>query len=372
MTSLLVALALFVGTVGWFLLALMPALHEHFGRSDVGPLRVANSSVDIRFFAHSFQQFIDRQLVALRAHHADAGPRVAALADGTSAWYAPPSESDTDTTFVFADASPEAIAEGLVVISERHVYVPMDGQVLKELYTRESLRSESGGIFRAILAGGDVQLAPGCEVLRWVHAGGSLTVGSESTLWGRASSVGTMALGDATRFQRLAAQRVEFGWPVGERPAPAAPLEAMTPPEHVKVFASRWVVDGDLEIPAGQFLPANLVVSGRLTVARGGRVGGAVRAATIIAHAQSVFSSSVVATKSLVLDVECLVNGPVVVEGEAVFGDRCHIGDLTTPTSISASAVKIGNGVVLHGEIWVRRQGVVTPLPANASLAPAA
>ena len=372
MTSLLVALALFVGTVGWFLLALVPALHEHFGRSDVGPLRVASSSVDIRFFALSFQQFIDRQLVALRADTTNTRPRVTSLADGSGVWYAPPSTSASDNILVFADASAEAIANGLVVISERRVYVPFEGQVLKELYTGEGLTSESGGIFRAILAGADVDLAAGCEVLRWVHAGGTLTTGSDCTLWGRASSVGMMALGDGTRFQRLAAQRVEFGWPVGDRPSIAANHEVMTPPGHAKVFASRWVVDGDLEIPAGQVLPANLVVSGRLTVARGAHVGGAVRAETIVAHAQSVFSSSVVATKSLVLDVECLVNGPVVVEGEAVFGDRCHIGELATPTSISASAVKVGNGVVLHGEIWVRRQGVVVPLPSNVALAPAA
>ena len=372
MTHVLMALILVFVTVGWFLLALVPALREHYGRSDVGPLRVASAAADIRYFAISFQNFVNVRLDALRAGSDATVPRVTTLPDGSGVWYASKATGQSHPVTVFEGADEAAIAQGLVVISEASVRVASGVQVLKELYTSRSLEGEMGCVYRAILVGGDAILGPGSEVLRWVNTGGALAVGSGSTLWGRASSWGVMAIGEGTQFQRLAAPRIEFGWPQVVREPDTRVRTAMTPPNHVSVFASRWVVDGDLHIPDSESVDADLIVSGRLTVGRGARLGGAVRCDVLVSADDAVFARSVVATTALSCGSQCDVAGPVVVEGEAVFGDRCRVGDRARETTISASSVRIGNGAVMHGEIWARRQGVVAAIPLNTALAPAA
>ena len=368
----LMALVLLVVTVGWYLLALLPALREHYGRTDVGPLRVASAAADIRYFAISFQHFVNVRIEALRSGADGDRPLVSALPDGSGVWYAPPSGDPLGVVTVFDGAGEESIAHGLVVIGEVSIRVPNEVQVLKELCTSGALLGGTGCVFRAVLTGGDAELGPGSEVLRWVNAGGALSVGTDSTLWGRASCWGTMSIGDGTHFQRIAAPRIEFGWPQVVRARDTRVRALMTPPEHVSVFASRWVVDGDLHVPDGESVEADVIVSGRLTVGRGARLGGAVRCAALVSAEDAVFARSVVATKALAFGMRCDVAGPVVVEGEAVFGDHCRVGEAGKETTISASSARLGNGVVMHGEIWARRQGVVVPLSVNPALAPAA
>ena len=368
----LAALGLLLVTVGWFLLALVPALGEHFGRTDVGALRVASAAADIRFFAISFQHFVDDRIAALRANSATPRPHVATLTDGTGVWYAPQLADARGMVTVFEGASEEAVANGLVVISETGVRVPSEVQVLKELYTSKWVAGDRGCVFRAVLAGGDAELGPNSEVLRWVNAGGGLRVGRDSTLWGRASSWGTMSLAQGTRFQRLAAPRIELGWLRHVPERDTRERVPMTPPNNAAVFSSRWVVDGDLDVPGGERVDADVIVSGRLTVGRGALIAGAVRCSVLAAAEDAIFSRSVVGTTALAFSARCHVAGPVVAEGEVVFGDGCRVGEAGKETTITAISLKVGNSVVMCGEIWARRQGVVCPLPGPLALAPAA
>jgi hypothetical protein len=368
MSHAIVALVLVVVTAGWFLLALTPALREHFGRTDVGPLRVASAAADIRYFGLSFQRFVTTQLESLRARARTAHPQVTTLADGSEVWYAPSPGDSSRVATVFAGAKEEEIGRGLVVISESGLRVPDDVQVLKELYSGGGLEAGMGCIFRAILTCGDASLGPGSEVLRWVNTGGAFSAGLDSVLWGRASSWGTMSLSEGVRFQRIAAPRIEMGWPQRELRPDTRDRPAMQVPKGVSVFASRWVVDGDIVVPAGESIAADVIVSGTLRMGRGAAIRGAVRCDVLLAEDDCIFMGSVVATKTLTFGVRSRVTGPVVVEGEVAFGDDCRIGDAGAETTISAVSVRVGNGVVICGEVWARRQGVVAPLPHIVAL----
>lgn len=360
MTHVLAPAMLLLVTVGWFLLALLPALREHFGRSDVDPLRVSSGAADIRYFANSFQQFVDTQLTALRAASAVSHPAITTLSDGEPVWYAPSNGAAATTLAVFDGGAPIGSTQDAVVISEVGLRVPNDGVISRELYTSGALEGGERSVFRAALAKGDAQLAAESVVMRWVDAGGTLRIGRDSTLWGRASSWGTMSLAEGTRFQRLAAPRIEFGSPVDTVAPDARGRHIMAPPDRVKIFARRWTVSGDLEIPSGGMVDNDIIITGTLTVGRGARLGGAVRSAVVVADDDCVFSGAIVATERLALGANCRVTGPVVVEGEAVFGEGCRVGEPDDETTIAAVQVRVACGVVLCGEIWARQQGVVS------------
>ena len=368
MTHVAAALLLLLVTVGWFFLALAPALHEHFARTDVGPLRVASAAADIRFFGLSFQKFVTTQLASLRARALTAQPHVTTLPDGSAVWYAPPPEGELSVPEIFAGARDDQIAGGLVVIAESGLRVPDGAEVLKELYTAGALDAGTGCIFRAVLACDGATLGPACEVLRWVNTGGAFSAGMDSILWGRVSSWGTMSLSEGVRFQRIAAPRIEMGWPQRELRRDLRDRPAMEKTAKVASFASRWVVDGDFTVPPGESVAADVIVSGTLRVGRGALLHGAVRCDVLVASDDSVFLRSVIGAKTLTFGARCHVTGPVVVEGEAAFGDDCRIGDSESATTISAVSVRVGNGVVVCGEVWARRQGIVSARPSNVAL----
>ena len=219
-----------------------------------------------------------------------------------------------------------------------------------------------------MLASGDATLGPNCEVLRWVNTGGAFSAGMDSVLWGRASSWGTMSLSEGVRFQRIAAPRIEMGGPQRELARDLRERPVMEATKSVSLFASRWVVAGDFAVPPGESVPADLIVSGTLRVGSGALLRGAVRCYVLVAGDDSVFMRSVIGAKRLAFGARCHVTGPVVVEGEAAFGDDCRIGDSESATTISAVSVRVGNGVVVCGEVWARRQGVVRALPPDVAL----
>jgi hypothetical protein len=363
--QVIAALLLMLVTLGWFTLALLPALHEHFARTDVSPLRVASAAADIRYFGLSFQSFVTKQLASLRALPQRDLPVVAALTDGSPVWYAPPA-ADGSLSEVFAGARRDQIDEGMVVIAEGGLRAPDGTQVLKELYTGGALDAGMGCIFRAVRACDNATLGPNCEVLRWVDAGGRFSAGMDSVLWGRASSWDTMTLSEGVRFQRIAAPRIEMGWPVREIARDERNRPGMKATKSVAIFASRWLVEGDFIVPPGESVSTDLIVSGTLRVGDGALLRGAVRCDVLVAGDDCVFMRSVIGAKRLAFGARCHVAGPVVVEGEASFGDDCRVGDDAGPTTISAVWVRAGNGVVVCGEVWARQQGVVRAHPSEA------
>jgi cytoskeletal protein CcmA (bactofilin family) len=356
MIAVLSIALLALGTVGLFLLALLPALREHFARTDTSALRLSGEGADIRFFALSFQRYIDRQLPELRSNAFGLGPIVTSLSDRTCTWYSPP---NAGRVTLFGGDSPPGNTGDLAAISEADVRVPDGTTVARELFTSGSFEGGTASVYRAVLAKGDASFGRDSTVVRWVDAGGALRVGRNSTLWGRASCWGTMRLDDGTRFQRLAAPRIEFG--VGANPtAPVAgPSAFPAEPSQAVAASGRWLMDDDLTIREDDVVDGDIVITGTLTIGRGATINGSVRSGAVIAGDDCVFSGSIVATERLTVGERCRITGPVVVEGEAVIGAESRIGDSGDETTISALLVRVGAGVVLCGEVWARKQGIV-------------
>jgi hypothetical protein len=366
MNHVLAAILLFVVTIAWFLLALLPALRELIERTDIEPLRLSPEAADIRFFAHSFRRYVQENLDTLR--RADIG-HVCTIVhlERDIAWYASPASG---TKRVFEGCHKDIPLEKLVAIAEGSVRVCDDAAISRELFAGGSLYGGARAVFRAMLVEQDASLGPETTVVRWADAGNKLTVGPNSTLWGRASAGHAMMLAEGTRFERLSAPRIVFGAAEEEdetaRVARARRLSRTTyttfqPPENASVSEGRWALEGDLHIPDGAVVTSDLVLTGALTMGRGAKIEGAVRANTIRADDHCVFNRSIVAEKHLSLGPNCLITGPIAVEGEAVLGDACHVGDVGDETTISAITIRVGRGVHLSGEIWARSLGMVGP-----------
>jgi len=366
MTHVLAALLLFLITIAWFLLALLPALRELIGRKDVEPLRLSPEAADIRFFAHSFRRYVQENLDALR--RADSGHVCTVVhLPRDIAWYASPASG---TKRVFEGCHDDVPVDKMIAIAEGSVRVCDDCAVSRELFAGGSLYGGARAIFRAVLVEENASLGPESTIVRWADAGNKLTVGPNSTLWGRASAGKTMMLAEGTRFERLSAPRIVFGdddeEDDAERTARVRRLNRVTyttfePPKHASVSEGRWALEGDLHIPDGAAVNSDLVITGALTMGRGSKIEGAVRANTIRADERCVFTRSIVAEKYLALGPNCLVTGPIAVEGEAVLGDACRVGDVGDETTISAITIRMGRGVHHSGEIWARSLGMVAP-----------
>jgi hypothetical protein len=360
------ATLLFFVTIAWFLVALLPALIELVRRTDIEPLRLSPEAADIRYFAQSFRRYVQENLDALR--RADSG-HVCTIVhlERDIAWYASPASG---VKRVFEGCHDEIPIDRLVAIAEGSVRVCDDCAISREIFAGGSLYGGARAVFRAMLVEHDASLGPETTVVRWADAGHTLAVGANSTLWGRASAGNTMTLGEGTRFERLAAPRIVFG-DTGEsdeteRVARARRLSRATyttfhPPEHAAVSEGRWALEGDLHIPDGAVVNSDLVVTGALTMGRGAKIDGAVRANTIRADDNCIFSRSVVAEKHLAVGTHCEISGPIAVEGEAVIGDACRVGGVGDETTISAITIRVGRGVELSGEIWARSLGMVVP-----------
>lgn len=356
MIHVLAALALFLLTVAWFVLALLPALREHFSRYDIEPLRLS-SGADIRFFALSFRRHVEDRLERLRAA-AKAKHTLVTPLDRDVVWYASPS---SDTVTVFQGHDDLTNVDNLTVIAESSLRVPSETTVSRELFTGGSLDAGARAAFRAVLVDGDASFGEETTIVRWADAGGAFRVGRASTLWGRASSWGPMSLAEGTRFERIAAPRIVFGTELADRTdrvtlASHTPLE---PPKGATVSEGRWAIEGNFEVPDGAVVPGDLVVSGALTLGRGAKIEGAVRAHTIVAAERCEFARSIMAERSFVAAERCSIVGPVAVEGSAILGTGCRVGDTGDETTISAITVRVASGVVLCGEVWARTEGLV-------------
>ncbi len=354
--------------IGWTAVPLLPALVELRRRTDVKPLRVVRASdVDIRHFAHRFRAWLDGALgepmAACREGGGGAegslpdGMRYAVLPDG-----APPP--------LTPDASGPATCPGVVVGCGR-LDLPAGALFPHEVYAANSVEVGERTICRAILADGDLRLGRGCWSLRWLHARVSLLAREDCALHGRASANISMRLEQGCRFERLHAPTVAFGAPAPLPPAPVArePLAASDIPRLIDDAAGRWLVRGDLELPAGRSVSADLVVTGRLRVGAGALVNGGLKSHGDLVLEDGVeVNGSVVGSRDVRVGRGCRIRGPVIAERDARIGAGTRLGSAERPTTLSVRQLEIEAGAVAHGTVWAHGGAVVLPRPAAAEV----
>lgn len=348
----------------WAAAPLLPALIELRRRTDVKPLRVVRAAdVDIRHFAHRFRAWLDGALAAPIAACRAGGAGVAGtLADGTRYAVLP----DGGSPPLVPDPAGPATCRHVIIGCGR-IDLPAGALFPLEVYAANSVEVGERSICRAVLADGDLHLGRGCWSLRWLHARVTLLAREGCALHGRASANISMRLEEECRFERLHAPTVAFGAPAPLALAPAGrePLVARDVPRLIDDGAGRWLVRGDLEIPAGRIVMADLVATGNLRIGAGAVVEGGVKChGDLVLDGGAEVNGSVVSARDLRVGRGCRIHGPVIAERDAWIGSGTRLGTAERPTTLSVRQLEVEAGMVAHGTVWAHGGAVVRPRPA--------
>lgn len=356
MTSTVV-LAFFVVTLAWFTLPFLPGLVELWRRRDAAPLQVvAEYDVDVHHFAQGLRQHV---LAPLAQALSSGAWHDGLLSDGKAYTIIPPAGG--------VGLTPAEHGEQIVqrlLLSAGALSLPGGISYLGEIYSAASIRGGAGDIYRALLADGDIALAPASMVLRWLHASGSVQVPGDCVLHGRASADRALRLNDGCRFERLHAPTIEFGSPVGTLPR-KRPLPPLDPAElgsgiTVEVTGRRWLIEQDFEVPPGRLVDADLVVVGTLRIGAGSLVAGAIKShRDLRLDRGACVDAAVVTGCNLLVAPNCRIGGAVIVEKLARFGAGCRVGTSKALTTVSAERIHCALGSVMHGTVWAREIGEV-------------
>ena len=342
----------FIGiTLGWFLLPLLPAILELFRPSDVTPLRVVpRDAGDVAFLAKGFRHYLGRQMDLLPS--ATPADFLGRLPDGTH--------------FARVKAGPSVLRPGdngavqeRVVRVDAPIALAGDQTFLQEVHATEDFAGGPRSVYRALLGERRVTLGERSRVLRWVHAGGPLSVGAHSVLQGRVSSDQSVVVGQDVEFDRIGAPEIRTAGPTA--PPGTAPTTIWELPKGARKIGDHHRIDGNLEIGPGVRVGGSLVVAGRLVIREGAEVRGSVKAhGDVTVERGAAIRGSLVGQGDLVIGPAVEVLGPVIGEGAVSLGDGCTVGRLDAQTTVAAGSLRVGHGVAVFGQLIARDGGKTT------------
>ena len=344
------------------LLPLWPSLRELRQRRDAGAMPVdVLERHDTRHFAQRFRSLVDAEITPLLAPVATAGDLITGEFMHGEAYVIVPGTRAYDPH----NKEHEAWRVERMLFSATDLSLPDALELRREAYAREDLRIGRDCLLRAAYTEGDAHLADGAAVQRWLHAEGSIFVGAECALHGRTSAENLIQFRGSSGFERVRAPRIEIG--------PRDLNDSWRPPRaelrnydlkrlgsRVEITAGRARVRGDLSIPEGSVVTANLVVSGDLKVGKDARIQGAIKV-----HGSAKLKAGVLVTGSLIVLGDCVigpgcrVRGPVLVEHELRVGDRSQLGDAVAPSTVRARRIDLSTGCTVHGLLWATERGWV-------------
>ncbi|MEO8449536.1 MAG: polymer-forming cytoskeletal protein [Gemmatimonadota bacterium] len=354
--TILSFLILLAGTIGWFLLPLIPAIRELVAPVDVAPLEVVGRDAgDVAFFARGFRRYMTGQLDGLQP---GLPPEyLGRLPDGTLF------ARVTSMVDTLARGAEENGAHDRLMLLEKATVLEGGEMFLREVYGRSDILGGPDAAYRALLGDGSISLGERSRVLRWVHAVGPLIVGAGSSLLGRVSSDTSVLLGRGTLVERVGAPVIR----TAERTEPRLALERERADGESRMFelpvGSRQIgnhlrIEGDLELPWHTVMETNLVVAGTLQVGPRARIQGNVKAhGDVVTERGSRITGSLVGRAAVTLGEDASVGGPIIAEGPLEIRSGVTIGAPDALTTISAPSLKLGLGVTIHGQI-VARDGV--------------
>lgn len=346
MSETLAVLLLFLGTLGWAALPLIPGIIELFAPKDAAPLHaVGSDSGDLTFFAESFTKRATREGLF--------GETVPTrLSDGsrirTHSLSNPLPRQRTFTDFVvILDDAP--LVEGTEFASE--------------CLARTALQAPAGVTFRSLLGERDVHLHEDTTVLRWVHARGRLEAETGSRLIGRATAEGSMLLAPGVYFDRL-----EAGVIVVAKSAPTDIAELPSSAyERIKLRDAQAMgpnylrIEDDLVVPAGRVLNASIIATGNIIVEEGARINGSVKAhEDVVVRGGGVIHGAATARGRVLVESGARVTGPIISEG-AVLIQSAVVGRPGTKITVTAPVVRLKPGATVYGTIMASENGRTIP-----------
>jgi len=354
--------------VTWFFVLLLvllilpfvPGLVEISRRQDAQALRVTRKhDVNIHYFANRFRDYINthfaRDLAGMRSQLQG---KQGALEDGSHYCLLP-----RDASIAFERDERHAQVTNRMFIADADLSLPGAMSYLNELYANGTISGADDNVYRAMLAGMDIELGANSILLRWMHATGEVRVANGCVLYGRVSAEQRIVLASLVQFQRLNAPLILFGKPLP--PAKTGPerreIDPQDLPVKVEVGAGRWLVEDDLALPDNSCVHANLVVTGRLRLGNNCEIFGSIKShQSLHINPGCAVHGSVVSMEDIRIGSDSSLKGPLISEAQVHLAANCRIGSTDLPTTVSAEEIHIQADCVAHGTVWARFAGSVS------------
>jgi cytoskeletal protein CcmA (bactofilin family) len=228
-----------------------------------------------------------------------------------------------------------------------------------DIYSAGTLIAGSRNVFRSVLGEQDLCLGENNQVLRWLHAGGSISLGSNCRLHGRASAEFIIYLRPGCTFRRMHAPVIAA---VGDE------LERK-PSRHRSVpfvfgagmsrFPSR--LDGFFYLPAGATHEGSVIARGKAFLGASSHLEGNLKSRRDLRVSEQVeVQGSLVSASEIYVAENSFVRGPIIAERQVVIRAGAQIGSPECLTTISAPRICLEAGAVVHGTVWARESGEVS------------
>lgn len=320
--------ALFLVTGLIFLLPLLPAIIELRRRQDIAPLKIEQGHEgNARYFADRFRDFI-RDAIA----NEHSRQQLLML--------------DTGEPTALGEAFTEGAIER-VVVCNTDLQIGPDSAFDREVYGATSIVGGSRSCYRAVLAEDDLSLAEDSTVLRWAHAK-RITVGAGTALLGRVTAMEFIHIRGPARFTRLNAPIIRFGATSGGC-APVMP--------RARKF-SRQVIHGDYRAQSGEHVSDSVVANGCAVISSNAVMEGSIKGGTgVRIESGATLHGSLISGRDAQVAGSCRIAGPVVVEGALLIGRDTVVGSLDSPTTVSATEIRIQAGACIYGSVWAKECG---------------
>lgn len=357
MSPALATVGLFALAGALFLLPLIPAVVELRLKRDAQALNVIQQyGGDIRHFSFGFRSYASDLLVPLQQCVASGGTATGTLPHGDRYLLL----GRADAALLLPPGTTGKTCD-LVVAAGTDLTVPDGMAFAKEMYASRQLTGGENCTYRAILAEGNVHLRRGSKVIRWAHAAGSFHAEQDCDLYGRISSDQDIELQSGCFFQRLHAPRIVFGLAsAAADPGSARPFNLSTEPASSSIAVGRRLVDGDLEIRAGEVVTGSIVTRGNLRIGAGARILGSAKSNKhMTVESGASIAGSLISASTMHIGSDCGIAGPVIAEQEMVIESGTRCGTPEKPTTVSAPTIEIEEGVIVFGTIWARHEGRV-------------
>ncbi|NNE71375.1 MAG: hypothetical protein HKN29_13570 [Rhodothermales bacterium] len=255
----------------------------------------------------------------------------------------------------------------LVLVRNTLTQWPADRPLTRQTYVSGAFESQSSARIDRLFVDGEVRLGEETVTESWLHAERHIRALAGCQLNGSVEAGGFMQIWPACHFERLAATEIRFGdewhWPEAHVPSRHTRHE-LPPLFRLNGRASRQgnvhQVDGNLTIPAGHVWTGDLIVRGKLRLAREARVEGSIKAegdilfdrgSSVIGHA---FSSS-----SIEVREGACIQGTVAAEDTLRVRWGAEIGTHEAPATATGTHVLMEQGSRVFGVVMAVESGRV-------------
>lgn len=336
-------LALIAATSAFAALPLGPALAELRRSRDAAALPIRRDDDNIRNFAETFRAF---------SHvHLERAAQQSALEHSAAVLFHKGEFSQFENV-AGQLVRGVVLCQGEIILGHKMIF-------RDDIFCACTLIGGDRNVYRSILSEQDLCLGEGSQVLRWLHADGSISLGAYCRLHGRASADFIIYLRPGCTFHRMHAPVIAAVRDDLERKASRHTSITTAAEAGLSRFPSR--LDGFFYLPAGGTHEGSVIARGKALLGAASRLAGNLKAhRELHVNEQAEVEGSLVSTSSIHLGEGAFVRGPIISERKVIIAAGAQVGSPECLTTISAPRISIAPGAVIHGTVWAREAGEVS------------